>query len=439
MKEKEMGFGRVLGYGCGSITKDLCNAVVQSFLLLFWTDLLGIPAAAATIIFIVAKVWDAINDPMMGALADRMPVTKLGKYRPFVLFASIPLAILYVLLFLAPDFGTPGKIAYAAITYTLMGMAFTAYDVPLWAMVPSLTKNEKVKNMLISSNRTMTMVVMFIASGFTANLVNKLGGGDSIECQKAGYSKVMLIFAIISVIFAMITFFSTKEKYLPETKPQNANIFKDFSTVACKPLVMVLVCMMCAAIGMTLPTAAGAYYMIYYIGDPTKIGIYMICSVSLAVIGTLLAPVLMRKISAQKIVAAAFIIDIIVGILIFVIGHGNLMVLLVLFTIVGATVGLHMVCITSMLIETIQYIAEKKGQRADGVCFSLNSCATKIGQALANGAVSAILAITGYVANAQQGAAAMTGILMTRSILPAIVGVVGLVFALMWSVGGKNK
>ncbi len=434
-EKKEMGFGRVLGYGCGSITKDLCNGVVQSFLLIFWTDLLGIPAAAAAVILVVAKVWDAINDPMMGAIADRMPVTKLGKYRPFVLFASIPLAVTYILLFLAPDFGTPGKIAYAAITYTLMGMCFTAYDVPFWAMVPSLTKDEKIKNRLISSNRTLTMIAMFIATGFTANLVQKFGGGD----DKAGYAKVLLVFAIISVIFAMITFFSTKEKYLPETKPQSANIFKDFAKVACKPLVLVLICMVCVTMAMTLPSVAGTYYMIYYIGNPAMIGAYMICSVSLAIIGTLVAPILMRKFSAKTIVIAAFIVDIVIGAAIFFIGQGNLILLLALFTIIGAMVGIHMVCVTAMLIETIQHIAVTKGIRADGVCFSLNSFATKIGQALANGSVSAILAVTGYVAvSQQQTAGALTGILMTRSLYPALIALIGLIFAVLWKVNTKE-
>jgi sugar (glycoside-pentoside-hexuronide) transporter len=436
MKEKkELGFASVLGYGCGSVGKDLCNGVVQSFLLLFWTDYFGIPASAAAVIFIAAKVWDAINDPMMGAIADRMPITKIGKYRPFVLFTSIPLAITNVLLFLTPGFGTPGKVAYAAITYTLMGMCFTAYDVPFWAMIPSLTKNEKIKNSLISSNRTLTMIAMFVATGFTTKLVEKFGGGN----EKAGYSRVMQIFAVISVIFAIIAFLSTKEIYLPESKSQNPHIFKDFAKVACKPLVFVLLGMVCIAMAMTLPAVVGTYYMIYYIGQAERIGLYMICSVSLAIIGTLLAPVLMRRFSAKTIVQTAFVVDIITGASIFFIDNSNIALLLVLFAIAGAMVGLHMVCITSMLVDTIQYIAETKGIRADGVCFSLNSFATKIGQALANGSVSAILAVTGYVAVARQTHRALTGILMTRSLYPALIALIGLTVVSFWKIDITKK
>ena len=177
-KSNEMSGAKVIGYGLGSFGKDFALGVMGSYLLLFYTDVFGVPASAAGVIFLLTKIWDAINDPMMGAIADRSPVTKRGKYRPYILFTCIPLSICCVLCFLSPDFSTGGKIAYAAITYTLTGMIFTAYDVPLWSMVPSLTNDENTKNKLIGAARTFTTIAMFLASAVAYNLVIRLGGGE---------------------------------------------------------------------------------------------------------------------------------------------------------------------------------------------------------------------------------------------------------------------
>lgn len=438
MKEKEMSIGRILGYGSGSLGKDFANGVVQSFLLLFYTDVFGIPAAAASVIFLVSKIWDAVNDPMMGAIADRSPVTKWGKYRPYVLIMSVPLSVLCYLCFLSPNFGPAGKVAYAAITYTLMGMAFTGYDVPLWAMVPSLSNSEKTRNRLISVARTFTMLAMFIASGFTDQIVKALGGGSEPANLKVGYPRFMLIIGVVSVLFAIITFLSTKEVNVPQNKPQSANIFKDFKKVVCKPLISVLLSMMLCAMGMIMTVACGTYYMIYYIGNPGMIGIYMMVCMGCGMVGSLLAPALMRKISPKNLTRLGFITDLVVGVIVFFIGHANIMMLLVLFGIVGVMVGMRMVTITTLLTHTVIYIGETKGERADGVCFALNSFANKVGQAITNGGVSLVLAISGYVANAQQSGAAMNGILVTRSLLPAVIGIAGIAAVSFWSVEKKN-
>ena len=121
-KNKEMNGFQIIGYGLGSLGKDFANGVIGSYLLLFYTDVFGIPAAAAAIIFLVTKIWDAINDPLMGALADRRKPTKGGKYRPIVAMAAIPLSVFCVLCFCSPEISMTGKIAYAAITYTITGM-----------------------------------------------------------------------------------------------------------------------------------------------------------------------------------------------------------------------------------------------------------------------------------------------------------------------------
>lgn len=438
-KNNDMNGARIIGYGLGSLGKDFALGVMGSYLLLFYTDIFGISAGAAGMIFLLTKIWDAVNDPMMGAIADRSPVTKRGKYRPYVLFTCIPLSVLCVLCFLSPDFSPAGKVAYAAITYTLTGMVFTAYDVPLWSMVPSLTNNEHTKNKLISAARTFTTVAMFLASAIAYNMIIRLGGGETTENLKKGYPRFMIIVGIVSVIFALIAYFSTKEVNVPDVPPQEANIFKGFIKIMCKPLVLVLLAMVFCAFSMILPSVSGTFYMIYYLGRPELIGAYMGICMGVGMISSIAAPMLMKKFAARTLAAFAFGGDIVAGIVIFFIGKGSLPILFVCFAVVGLATGILMVTITTMLTQTAEYIAEKQGYRADGACFSMNSFAIKIGQAIASATVSFLLAATGYVANQAQTKAALTGILMSRSIVPAIVAGFGLICVLSWNTDKKES
>lgn len=260
MKGKnDMGIFKIFGYGLGSMSNNFIMGVFQSFLLIFYTDVFGIPAMAVSVIFLISKIWDAVNDPMMGAIVDKSPVTRFGKYRPYILFASLPLAIVGFLCFCTPNFSVGGKIVYAAITYTLFGMIFTAYDVPYWAMVPSLSEKEHTRNKLISCARTLCILAMLIASACTEKVVTVLGGGSDAVNKKIGYPKYVAILGVIAVVCAIITFFSTKEVNAPKNEAQSANIFREFKKVCCKPLVMVLISMGCCAMGMAFPEIGRAH------------------------------------------------------------------------------------------------------------------------------------------------------------------------------------
>lgn len=436
--KKDMKGFRIIGYGLGSLGKDLALGVMGTYLLLFYTDILGIPAAAAGMIFLVTKIWDAVNDPMMGAIADRSPITRWGKYRPYVLLTALPLSVMCVLCFIAPDLSVGGKVAYAAITYTLTGMVFTAYDVPLWSMVPSLSEDDNVKNKLIASGRTFTALGMFLASSVAFVMIQKLGGGAELDNLKKGYPLFMVIIGVISVFFAVIAFLSTKEiRGYQGEKPQG-NIFKTFNMVMCKPLVMVLLTMMCSSIAMLLPGICGTYYMIYYLQRPDLIGAYMGVCMGIGIAASIISPALLKKISSQNLTKAAFLVDIFAGIVIFIVGKNNIPIAFICFGVMGLMTGLLNVTITTMLTETARYITETKHLQADGICFSLNSFAIKVGQALASAAVSFLLAATGYVANAPQSDTALLGMLLSRSLLPAAIAVLGIVFASQWNITVKK-
>ncbi len=438
----KIGAGRIIGYGLGSMGKDLALGVIGSYLLVFYTDVLGIGAAAAGLILVLTKIWDAINDPMMGSIVDRSKRTKWGKYRPYILFVPIPLAVFSALCFLAPDWSMGAKIAYAAITYTITGMLFTAYDVPLWGMLPSLSSDFHTRNKLTASARTFTTLAMLIASAIAMPAIIGLGGGTDPESMKKGYPLFMVIIGIISIVCAWITFASTKEVVYDEEaeKTKKEGFLKQLRSAMCKPLIIVLVAMVFNAMNMILPSVAGVYYMTYYLHRPDMIPVYMMVTMGVGLVTTILAPVLMKKISPKKLSMIAFALSALVGFIIFFVGVGDLTALFVLFAIPGLCTGILMVSITTMLTQTSDYVAERKGKRYDGVVFSMNSLAIKVGQAIASGLVSVILVITNYQANVmEQTQEAATGILMARSILPAVLAVIGLIVVLMFKLPAKDN
>ena len=122
---EKVSFKEKVGYGLGDTASNLYFQMFVNFLLFFYTDIFGIPAAAAGTMLMVSRFWDAANDPIMGIIADRTN-TKWGKFRPYLVWMSIPLAVVGVLTFITPNFSVGGKIVYAYITFTLVMMAYTA-------------------------------------------------------------------------------------------------------------------------------------------------------------------------------------------------------------------------------------------------------------------------------------------------------------------------
>lgn len=423
-----MNNSKVIGYGIGSLGKDLALGVIGSYLLIFYTDILGISAAAAGAILVLTKIWDAINDPIMGTIVDKTN-TKWGRFRPYVLFVPIPLAVFSALCFVAPDFSTTGKVIYALVTYTITGMLFTAYDVPLWGMVPSITNNQNESNKCISSARFFTSVGMLIATTFAYPMIQKLGGGAETENLRAGYPKFMAILGVASVIFAWITFACTKEREHVNEAKSSQNVFKSFlEVIKNRNVSAIFITMILQAIAMILPNTIGAFYVINYLGRPELVAVYFAVT---GIIGLLTAPVtsiILKKIPAKKLTIIAMSISIILSIAAFFIPAQNITLIFIVFALFGFFMPVPMVSVTSLLVDAGNEIYSATGKRADGVLFSLNSFAIKCGTALASGIASIVLTITHYNASEfVQAPEVAVGINITRTLIVAVVYAIAIV------------
>src|SRR4030095_12512104 len=211
-----------IGYSLADASANFIFQTMLVFQLAFYTDTFGITAAAAGTLFLVVRVWDAIFDPLMGVIADRTN-TKWGKFRPWVLWTAVPFGIMGFLTFTTPSFGPQGKLIYAYVTYIVLMMVYSANNLPYSALSGVITGNLTERTSLSSYRFVFAMSAAFVIQGLALPMVNYFGQGDSAK----GYQIAMGIFAVLGVIFFVITFATTKERVQPDPA-QKSTIGQDF-------------------------------------------------------------------------------------------------------------------------------------------------------------------------------------------------------------------
>ena len=214
-----------VGYGLGDTASNLYWKTFEFFLMYFYTDVFGIKAGAAGTMLLVTRIWDAINDPLVGYFADRTR-TAWGSFRPYLVWMCIPFAITGVLTFYTPDLSDKGKLIYAYVTYTLVMMAYTSINIPYGALMGVISASSLERTSVSTYRFVLAFVGGIIVQYFTLDLVGFFGGTESVVVdgkemtrvldEQTGFLCTMVVFSIAAVILFLITFATTKERVLPE-------------------------------------------------------------------------------------------------------------------------------------------------------------------------------------------------------------------------------
>ncbi|MBE5969127.1 MAG: MFS transporter [Lachnospiraceae bacterium] len=397
-------------------------ALITSYFSVYLTDNLMISAGIVSIIMTVATLWDAINDPIMGSIADRTK-SRFGRYRGYLLFTPFVVAILAVLLFM----GNPGwtmavKVAYISIIYILYGMASTVLMMPTYAILPAHTLDQKVRNKSIVGMMIVTAIGFNIVTVVGAMLIDRL-------------AILVIIFALIGIIAFIALYKNAKEKYLMPIGDRSAA--HDLKTVLKhKELYPVLATWFLANLGYGMMFSASTYYIIYYIGQPMILGLYM----GILGIGSLLSMILMPlalKIfkTPKKTLICTQLITVILYIALFFAGSKGLGILITLSFIAALFSCMQNGIVNILLNDTIDYIMLKDRLSLNGIVSAIRSFASKCGAGLAMSVITAILAIAGYAPNAfEQSSSAMMGINMTRFGAPAIISIILIICMLFYPI-----
>lgn len=400
MNENKISKQSKYAYAMSGMGRDMMYALYANFLLVFLTDAIGLPnvqlIAIGTIIAI-ARIWDAINDPIMGTIIDNTK-SRFGKFKPWILIGAFSSAIIFFILF--QDLGLSGTafIVVFAILYVLSGMTFTMNDIAYWSMYPSFTTDPKERESIGSLARIFASIGMFL----TIALVPIIYQNWSIGPIKA-FSFVALVICIIFVVSQVIVFFVVKQ---PKNKIIQANTTKtsllDMIKIIFKndQLVIIIIAIFLFNSGYFITTALGIYFFNY---DFNKYGgaEFTMFSAILAVsqlTALIIFPSLMKKMSRKKLFTIS-VMMIAVGYAIFM-SVGYILPLNMLFIGLAGLVlfsgqGFIQVLVLVMLADTIEYGQWKLGTRNESVVFAINPFVTKLATAVQVFVVSITLAASG--------------------------------------------
>jgi GPH family glycoside/pentoside/hexuronide:cation symporter len=212
--EEKLSVGEKVGYALGDAASNLFWKMFEFFLMYFYTDVFGITARSAGTMLLITRIWDAINDPMLGYLADRTK-TAWGRFRPYLLWMAVPLAVTGVLTFYTPDISDAGKLVYAYVTYTLVMMAYTAINIPYGALMGVISPSS-LERTSVSTYRFVAAFMGGIVVQYSTLHLVRFFGGDGPGGEKVGFFWTMALYAVVAVVLFFITFLTTRERVEPE-------------------------------------------------------------------------------------------------------------------------------------------------------------------------------------------------------------------------------
>ena len=433
----------ILAFGAGALPANMTFAIVILYLSYFYTDVFGLPPAIMAILFVSCRIWDGINDPIMGLIADKTN-SRWGKYRPYLLFTPIPMIIFAGLTFYAPDMSMTAKIIYAFITYFGLQMIKTAVAVPYFAMPALMTTDATERTALSSAAMIFGPIAFVIASTFTLKIVGLF------PTEKEGFFFAALILAAFSSIFMYITFFATKKYDYPGnplfTRQDSGSpgTLRDKWKVISqnRPFLLTVGAFMGHNMYSAVIMGMIIYFFKYNIKDssiyPAFLGVMLIS----AMLGAVVAPLLVKKIGKKNALQSSNVLTILVTLALFFLSSGKGTSELAglwkvggpcffLFALSGFFSNITPVICSAVMADSVDYGEWKTGLRTQGLISAVFLMGNKAGMAIGGAFIGLGLAFIDYVPNLPEyPSATLQGILALFMLVP--LGCRIFISVLMW-------
>ncbi|KAI4439823.1 MFS transporter [Schaedlerella arabinosiphila] len=440
--KENVGRIQVGAYGMGNFACQLSFTMVNMYLAYFYTDVFGLSAAAVATLLLVAKVWDGINDPMMGALMDKT-YTRVGGYRTYMIAGAVALVLFTILTFSVPGFGDSGKLFYAYVTYIGLGMAYTVMNVPFNALPSRMTDNPKRLNQLFASSMWAGGLGSTVLGMCTMPLILMLGNG----VQEAGYQKTAIVYAVVSLPMVLLMVRLCKEnpdiakaKEITAAKEgEKGTSFFGFikSIFTNKNLLCVYVYMFCAMFSQIGRASTAFYYYMFCVGNMAWASVLMSVSGLVGLVLIPFVPALIGKYGKKKVVIVSQIIQIIGLIMMFAGPYTNIPYTIAANLVYGLGGG-YSACVGAMIVDALDNYEYRTGVRNDGVAFAFNGLMTKISAAIAGSIGLMVMAAFGYTNGADLTERALTGINTGVNIVPLVAAAAAIVPMLLFDLNEEK-
>jgi sugar (glycoside-pentoside-hexuronide) transporter len=431
-KNYQVGKKQIFAYGMGNFASQLSWTMVSTYLAVFYTDTFGLSAGAVAVLFLVAKIWDGINDPMMGAIMERTH-TKYGRFRPYIVIGAPLLVLFTILTFTVPSFGGTAKLVYAYITYIGLGMVYTMTNIPYSGLPAVMTRDSAKINRLSAANSMGMMLGMVILNLCTLPLVNYF---EALK-PKGGYQITASFFAILALPMFWICAKACKETVVVAKEDQKPlgqslkEIAKD------KNLLVIVIYTMFAMCGMMGRIGVAVYFYLYVANCAQYTTIFMMLP---TIVGAILMPVtprIMEKFGKKNTIFIGIAFQA-VGLLMMVFGPYTNIPYLVVCHLVYSIGGIKEACGPTMLVDALDVMDDRTGVRPDGTVFSLVGLGNKIGSAVGSALGVAIIGWFGYTGAEEITAHVQRGIMIGVNVVPVVVFVLAAITMCFYKVDEKK-
>ncbi|MCP3774468.1 glycoside-pentoside-hexuronide (GPH):cation symporter [Paenibacillus sp. MZ04-78.2] len=384
-----------VSYGLGDLASNFVWGMITSYLLYFYTNVYGLAAGVVGTLFLITRILDAIIDPFIGVLIDKTK-TKHGKTRPYLLYVSVPFAVLSVITFITPNISEGGKLVYAYLTYLVLGILYSAINVPYGALMPLMTKNSDEKTQL-GSFRMMGMALgAIIVSACTQPLVQAFGGGD----EKVGYPITMTVYAVVGMILFYIVFKNCKERFDNSGLKSDESVGKSLlNLLKNRPWVMIALNSLFLFLRLGTMFGVLVYFVTYVLEQPYMVPLYLTLANVATFVGGAVAPFILKPLGKRNGSILVLSASIILFVMMIFLENGSPVLYLLLFFIANTLIGIHTPANFAMLADTADYHEWKFGQRTEGTLYSAYSFATKFGSAVGASFVAYALGWVNYDPN----------------------------------------
>lgn len=433
-----------IGYGFGDMASSMFWKLFGAYLMIFYTDVFGLPAAVVGTMFLITRIWDSAFDPIVGVVADRTH-SRWGKFRPYLLWLAVPFGIIGILTFVTPDWSPTGKLIYAYVTYSLMMMIYSAINVPYASLLGVMSPNPKERNTLSTYRMTFAYIGSFIALLLFMPLVNFFSGNSKeLADQQTGWTMAVVVIAILCIVLFFGCFAWTKERVKPIKETQNPlkedlkDLFKN------KPWWILLGAGVAALVFNSIRDGATVYYFKYFVVEEDYAtvsffgmsfvlsGLYLALGQAANIIGVIAAAPVSNRIGKRNTYMWAMIIATVLSVIFYWFDKDDLIWMFVFQALISVCAGSIFPLLWFMYADCADYSELKTGNRATGLIFSSSSMSQKFGWAIGTAVTGWLLGFFGFQANAVQSEEAISGIKMFLSFLPAIGTILSVVFISMY-------
>lgn len=426
--DKKLTFGTKFAYGMGDFASQLMWTLASSYLVLFYTDNVGLAAGAVGVLMLVTRVADALFDPILGAYAERHP-TRYGRFRPWLLYGAPVLAVSVVLTFMTVPGGHTTKLVWAGVTYLVMGFLYSAVNLPYGALSTVMTRDPDERVALNSFRMIGTNLGAVALSAFTMPLILHFSGaGDGETTSVRGFTITAAIMAVVAVPMFWTVFATSKEVIQPDITATKVPLSTTLKVVlGNKPLLLVAATLFLLLTALFGRLAVAIYYYIYLMHRFDLIALLMMLPSIAGAVGIALFARMARRIGKKNTVIISAVVTAVPTIALYFVPPSNVTLVIVLTALYGLG-NFAAPVVMSMVPDSIDYAEDRTGVRSDGTAYAAVSLATKIASAVGAAAGAMLLGAFGYVANAQeQTASAATGINVAVNLVPAALALLAIV------------